>query len=131
MKPMFSGMSMSLLLAMYYLLHPPFTPFFCWYCVLLCFISINFLTFHYYYVLCELQYNFEGRYDIVRFIKLIQKAGLYAHIRIGPYVCAEWNFGYLPCFSLQPSLSRSNSVFRSHLYRSFGFLFYFLFSLLV
>ena len=21
------------------------------------------------------------------------KAGLYMHLRIGPYVCAEWNFG--------------------------------------
>ncbi|GMP27292.1 hypothetical protein CsSME_00003347 [Camellia sinensis var. sinensis] len=41
-------------------------------------------------------YNFEGRYDIVRFIKTIQKAGLYAHLRIGPYVCAEWNFGGFP-----------------------------------
>lgn len=40
-----------------------------------------------------LQYNFEGRYDLVRFIKTVQKAGLYAHLRVGPYVCAEWNFG--------------------------------------
>ncbi|XP_022132466.1 beta-galactosidase 3 [Momordica charantia] len=41
-------------------------------------------------------YNFEGRYDLVRFIKTIQKAGLYANLRIGPYVCAEWNFGGFP-----------------------------------
>ncbi|XP_058227870.1 beta-galactosidase 3 isoform X2 [Rhododendron vialii] len=41
-------------------------------------------------------YNFEGRYDLVRFIKTIQQAGLYAHLRIGPYVCAEWNFGGFP-----------------------------------
>ncbi|CAK9157086.1 unnamed protein product [Ilex paraguariensis] len=41
-------------------------------------------------------YNFEGRYDLVRFIKTIQRAGLYAHLRIGPYVCAEWNFGGFP-----------------------------------
>ncbi|XP_041010238.1 beta-galactosidase 3-like [Juglans microcarpa x Juglans regia] len=41
-------------------------------------------------------YNFEGRYDLVRFIKMIQKAGLYVHLRIGPYVCAEWNFGGFP-----------------------------------
>nr|XP_025673261.2 uncharacterized protein LOC112772513 [Arachis hypogaea] len=34
------------------------------------------------------------RYDLVRFMKIIQKAGLYAHLRIGPYVCAEWNFEY-------------------------------------
>lgn len=47
------------------------------------------------YSLWGFQYNFEGRYDLVRFIKTIQKAGLYAHLRIGPYVCAEWNFGYI------------------------------------
>lgn len=41
-------------------------------------------------------YNFEGRYDLVRFIKTVQKAGLYVHLRIGPYVCAEWNFGGFP-----------------------------------
>ncbi|XP_052194669.1 beta-galactosidase 3-like [Diospyros lotus] len=41
-------------------------------------------------------YNFEGRYDLVRFIKTIQKAGLYVHLRIGPYICAEWNFGGFP-----------------------------------
>ncbi|KAK1394206.1 hypothetical protein POM88_013262 [Heracleum sosnowskyi] len=38
-------------------------------------------------------YDFAGRYDIVRFLKTVQKAGLYAHLRIGPYICAEWNFG--------------------------------------
>lgn len=41
-------------------------------------------------------YNFEGRYDLVRFIKTVQKAGLYVHLRIGPYVCGEWNFGGFP-----------------------------------
>ncbi|KAF4364158.1 hypothetical protein G4B88_029135 [Cannabis sativa] len=41
-------------------------------------------------------YNFEGRYDLVRFIKTAQKVGLYVHLRIGPYVCAEWNFGGFP-----------------------------------
>ncbi|KAH9618071.1 hypothetical protein KSS87_018105 [Heliosperma pusillum] len=41
-------------------------------------------------------YNFEGRYDLVRFLKIVHKAGLYAHLRLGPYVCAEWNFGGFP-----------------------------------
>ncbi|XP_021283666.1 beta-galactosidase 5 [Herrania umbratica] len=41
-------------------------------------------------------YNFEGRYDLVRFIKTVQKLGLHVHLRIGPYVCAEWNFGGFP-----------------------------------
>ncbi|KAG2657106.1 hypothetical protein PVAP13_1KG193300 [Panicum virgatum] len=42
------------------------------------------------------QYHFADRYDIVRFLKLVKQAGLYAHLRIGPYVCAEWNFGGFP-----------------------------------
>ncbi|KAL5072355.1 hypothetical protein RYX36_011339, partial [Vicia faba] len=36
------------------------------------------------------------RYDLVRFIKTVQKVGLYVNLRIGPYVCAEWNFGGIP-----------------------------------
>ncbi|KAK9948127.1 hypothetical protein M0R45_003715 [Rubus argutus] len=32
----------------------------------------------------------------VRFIKTVQEEGLYAVLRIGPYVCAEWNYGGLP-----------------------------------
>ncbi|XVE70603.1 hypothetical protein DITRI_Ditri10aG0084600 [Diplodiscus trichospermus] len=42
------------------------------------------------------KFYFEGRYDLVQFIKLVQKAGLYVHLRIGPFVCAEWNFGGFP-----------------------------------
>ncbi|XP_031489155.1 beta-galactosidase-like [Nymphaea colorata] len=42
------------------------------------------------------KYYFEGRYDLVRFIKVVQQAGLYVHLRIGPYICAEWNFGGFP-----------------------------------
>ncbi|KAM7280137.1 hypothetical protein ACFE04_007271 [Oxalis oulophora] len=42
------------------------------------------------------QYNFEGRNDLVKFIKVVAAAGLYAHLRIGPYACAEWNYGGFP-----------------------------------
>ncbi|OIW09005.1 hypothetical protein TanjilG_05981 [Lupinus angustifolius] len=42
------------------------------------------------------KYYFEGNYDLVKFIKLVQQAGLYVNLRIGPYVCAEWNFGGFP-----------------------------------
>ncbi|RWR75735.1 beta-galactosidase 15-like protein [Cinnamomum micranthum f. kanehirae] len=42
------------------------------------------------------EYDFEGNRDIVRFFKTIQDAGLYAILRIGPYVCAEWNYGGFP-----------------------------------
>ncbi|XP_075491404.1 beta-galactosidase 15-like [Primulina tabacum] len=42
------------------------------------------------------QYTFEGNLDLVKFIKTIQDEGMYAILRIGPYVCAEWNFGGFP-----------------------------------
>ncbi|KAL2630274.1 hypothetical protein R1flu_014960 [Riccia fluitans] len=41
-------------------------------------------------------YNFSGRYDIVKFVKVVAAAGLYVNLRIGPYVCAEWDFGGFP-----------------------------------
>ena len=40
------------------------------------------------------QYNFEGRYDLVRFIKEIQAQGLYVSLRIGPFIESEWKYGY-------------------------------------
>ncbi|CAJ2649876.1 unnamed protein product [Trifolium pratense] len=36
------------------------------------------------------------RYDLVKFIKVVQQAGLLVHLRIGPYACAEWNLGGFP-----------------------------------
>ncbi|XP_057459695.1 beta-galactosidase-like [Actinidia eriantha] len=42
------------------------------------------------------KYYFEERYDLVKFVKLVKQAGLYVHLRVGPYACAEWNFGGFP-----------------------------------
>nr|GEV96064.1 beta-galactosidase 3-like [Tanacetum cinerariifolium] len=41
-------------------------------------------------------YDFSGRYDLVRFVKMVARHGLHVNLRIGPYVCAEWNFGGFP-----------------------------------
>ncbi|CAA0820988.1 Beta-galactosidase 10 [Striga hermonthica] len=41
-------------------------------------------------------YYFEGRYDLVKFCKTVQQAGMYMILRIGPFVAAEWNFGGVP-----------------------------------
>lgn len=41
-------------------------------------------------------YYFGGRYDLVRFCKIVQEAGMYLILRIGPFVAAEWNFGGIP-----------------------------------
>ncbi|CAL5201593.1 unnamed protein product [Lathyrus oleraceus] len=42
------------------------------------------------------EYNFSGNLDFVKIFKLIQEAGLYAIMRIGPYACAEWNYEGFP-----------------------------------
>lgn len=42
----------------------------------------------------DLQFNFEGQYDLVKFIKLIQEHKMYATLRVGPFIQAEWNHGY-------------------------------------
>ncbi|KAI3936554.1 hypothetical protein MKW92_030042 [Papaver armeniacum] len=42
------------------------------------------------------QFDFQGRNDLVKFVKTVAEAGLYVHLRIGPYVCAEWNYGGFP-----------------------------------
>jgi hypothetical protein len=71
----------------------------------------------------RVQYNFEGRYDLVKFAKLVASNGLYFFLRIGPYACAEWNFGSLThyyltiscCLSLTfPFLQQQKKVCRFH-----------------
>ncbi|CAJ2644623.1 unnamed protein product [Trifolium pratense] len=42
------------------------------------------------------EYDFSGNNDLIRFLKTIQDEGLFAVLRIGPYVCAEWNYGGIP-----------------------------------
>ncbi|KAA8534750.1 hypothetical protein F0562_029808 [Nyssa sinensis] len=42
------------------------------------------------------QYDFSGNLDFIRFLKTIQAEGLYIILRLGPYVCAEWNYGGFP-----------------------------------
>ena len=37
------------------------------------------------------EFDFTGRFDIRRFIKTAQEVGLYAIVRPGPYICAEWD----------------------------------------
>ncbi|KAH7685343.1 Beta-galactosidase protein [Dioscorea alata] len=39
------------------------------------------------------KYNFEGRYDLVRFIKEVRNHGLYVSLRIGPFIESEWKYG--------------------------------------
>ncbi|KAK9084367.1 hypothetical protein Scep_030838 [Stephania cephalantha] len=64
------------------------------------------------------QYDFSGNLDLVRFLRTIQDAGLYAILRIGPYVCAEWNYGGYPIWlhNMQGiQLRTDNSVYKNEM----------------
>ncbi len=41
-------------------------------------------------------YDFSGRLDLKRFCRMAQEHGLYVILRIGPFVCAEVNYGGFP-----------------------------------
>src|SRR5579862_1281179 len=44
----------------------------------------------------ERKWNFSGDHDFEAFLKLVKEMGLYAVVRPGPYVCAEWDSGGFP-----------------------------------
>ena len=39
---------------------------------------------------------FEGQYDLRRWIGAAAAHGLFVNLRIGPYICAEWDYGGFP-----------------------------------
>jgi len=43
-------------------------------------------------------FELTGRLDLERFLQLIADAGMYAIVRPGPYICAEWDNGGLPAW---------------------------------
>ncbi|KAL1061006.1 hypothetical protein V6Z11_1Z051500 [Gossypium hirsutum] len=64
------------------------------------------------------QYDFSGNLDLIRFLKTIQDQGLYAILRIGPYTCAEWNYGGFPVWLHNMpgvSLRTKNDVFMNEM----------------
>ncbi|KAF6170572.1 hypothetical protein GIB67_031980 [Kingdonia uniflora] len=63
-------------------------------------------------------YYFGGRYNLVQFVKIVQEAGMYLILRIGPFVAAEWNFGGIPVWLhyVPGTVFRSdNEPFKSHM----------------
>lgn len=42
------------------------------------------------------QYTWDGMADVFSFIEIIQELELLVLLRVGPYICAEWDFGGLP-----------------------------------
>ncbi len=50
-------------------------------------------------------YDFSGRANLSQFLQEAANAGLFVNLRIGPYVCAEWDYGGL-CLAQQCSQHR-------------------------
>ncbi len=79
-------------------------------------------------------YDFTGMLDIIKFIETAQKLGLYAIVRPGPYICAEWDFGGFPAWLLKDKnieLRCNNEVYLSHVRDFFEKLFSLLKPLLI
>ncbi|CAF3586180.1 unnamed protein product [Rotaria socialis] len=54
--------------------------------------------------------DFTGRANLSQFLRDAADAGLFVNLRIGPYVCAEWNYGGLPAWLNQiPNMSFRSS----------------------
>lgn len=45
-------------------------------------------------------YDFNGQQDLPAFLTAAQDAGLLVILRVGPYICAEWEYGGLPAWLL-------------------------------
>ncbi len=63
-------------------------------------------------------YDFTGRLDLPRFLDLCHQQKLHVILRIGPYICAETNFGGLPPWLLDVKglVSRTNNEpFKQHM----------------
>nr|XP_019955827.1 PREDICTED: beta-galactosidase [Paralichthys olivaceus] len=47
------------------------------------------------------QYNFNGDRDLSHFVQVAQDVGLLVILRVGPYICTEWDMGGLPAWLLK------------------------------
>ncbi|XP_019151747.1 PREDICTED: beta-galactosidase 15-like [Ipomoea nil] len=56
------------------------------------------------------EYDFSGNKDLIQFLKAVKNEGLYTMLRIGPHVCAEWNFGGFPVWLY----NMPNTTFRTN-----------------
>jgi beta-galactosidase GanA len=53
----------------------------------------------------EYDFSTEGK-DLGAFIQAVADAGLFVHLRLGPYACAEWNYGGIPVWmKFQPNVT--------------------------
>lgn len=58
--------------------------------------TVELYVFWNYHEAREGKWDFSGNRDLNAYLKLIRQLGLYATVRVGPYVCAEWDSGGYP-----------------------------------
>jgi beta-galactosidase len=98
-------------------IHYPRVPHELWYDRLLRLKRANFAavqtyTFWNFHEPKEGQFDFTGYKDFEGFLNTAQQLGLYATVRVGPYVCAEWDSGGYPVWlKFEPHfMVRTNDV---------------------
>lgn len=71
-----------------------------------------FLSYHSFFPVNS--FNFGGDRDVAKFIRMAQRNELNVLLRLGPYICAEFEFGGLPWWltknQTQIALRRSNEL---------------------
>lgn len=60
------------------------------------------------------EFDFSGMLDLVKFLETAKKVGLYAIVRPGPYICAEWDFGGLPSWLLKDKNLRIRCMYKPY-----------------
>lgn len=66
---------------------------------------VEIYTFWNYHETSQGVWDFTGDKDVGAFLDLVHELGLYATVRVGPYVCAEWENGGFPMYlRFQPGL---------------------------
>jgi beta-galactosidase len=58
--------------------------------------TVEIYVFWNYHEPTEGKFDFSGNKDLDAFLKLVKQMGMYAIVRVGPYVCAEWDGGGYP-----------------------------------
>ncbi|CAB3398408.1 unnamed protein product [Caenorhabditis bovis] len=76
--------------------------------------ALGFNAIHYYipwnfHEIEENKYVFNGIQDFARFTRIAFKFGLWTILRIGPYVCGEWENGGLPSWLLTKNITKQRT----------------------
>lgn len=86
---------------------------------------VEFYTFWNFHEPHEGQFDFSGDHDLNAFLKEVKGLDMYAIARVGPYYCAEWDFGGYPIwlrFKPDVLVRQPNAAFEKYVDRFFDHL---------